>query len=500
MFYMNNKTEDHHTLQNLYLYILFLILNAACQQEDMTIPINDVTDVEFHANIKENGNPNSPLTALIITFGKVEHSVEISIKGKFDNDLSYKDNTLSRSHEIPLIGLYPAYNNIIYIRALDANDKLLAAKELSLQTDPADVDLPEIEIIHYEPGVLAGRLTFVEYRLGFTNVPFVFDEYGDVRWYLKYPDQSLIRPTLVKNTRNFYCGDFGYHVMYKYDWLGNGDTIPLPDGFKMLHHEVYRYNSHLFFPADKDYILECDENGNKINEWNLGEIVKRYLPGNQQLVIDDKDWLHVNSVYYQEVDQSLVVSARQSLGVIKLDYHSGNIRWILNDTSASWYNYPKLKDLALQPSMGCDLPLGQHSPVPLPGNRILMLDNGYDGYERLNNEDGLTDGGKGYSRLVVYKIDEATMTVSQEFQYGQEHGATLYSRFAGNAGYDPAIDSYFGLFGKVQAEEGDNTIGRVMEVDAEGNLLFDAKLTSMDPGEMFFRSEKINLDQVINEY
>ena len=484
-------------MQNRYSYILFIILMVACQPEELTIPINDETDFEFQATIKEHGNSNSPLTALVITSGKTEHSVEIGIRGKYNNDLSYKDNRLSRSHEIPLIGLYPAYNNIISVRALDINNILLAARELSFQTDPVDVDIPEIEIIHYDPDILGGRLTFVEYRMGFINVPFVFDEYGDVRWYLKYQDQSLIRPTVVKNLRDFYCGDLGFNLMYKFDWTGNMDTIILPDGFNRLHHDVYRYNGYLVFPADKDYILECDEKGNKIKEWNLGEIVKRCLPGNQQLIIDGEDWLHVNTVYYQEEDHSLVVSARHSLGVFKLDYNLGNIRWILNDTSLSWYDYPELKRLALQPSEGCDLPLGQHSPVPLPGNRILMLDNGYDGYERLNNEDGLTNGGKGFSRLVVYEIDENSMSVSQVFQYGSDQGARLYSEFAGNAGYDQTIASYYGLFGTITSPDSRVT-GRAIEVGTDGNLLFEAKLTALDSKQLFFRGEKINLDRVIN--
>lgn len=480
------------------IYILIFIICLACQKEEpVNIPVTDLTDIDFNATINQQGNDISPLTAILNTTAKVEHSLEIIIKGKYSNDLNYRDVSMSFSHKTPLIGLYPDHNNMIFVHAFDRNNKEIAASELELQTDSVMVDIPEIEVIHYESGAFNGRLTFIEYRLGLKNVPFVFDEYGDVRWYLKYPEQALIRPTVLKNSPDFYCGDVAYHVMYKYDWTGNVETFELPDGFKRLHHDVYRYNDHLIFPADFDFILECDENGNKIKEWNLNEIVKSYLPGGQQLVKDGKDWIHINSVYYQEEDHSLVVSARHSLGVFKIDYNSGNIRWILNDTSLSWYSYPRLKDLALQPSEGCDLPLGQHSPVPLPGDRILMLDNGYDGYERLNNEDGLTDGGKGYSRLVIYKINENTMTVSQDFQYGREQGKTLFSQYAGNAGFDQLSGSYYGLFGTIITPDS-AARGRVIEVDMTGNLLFDARLTTLER-QFFGRGEKINLDMVINE-
>ncbi len=483
---------------NRVIYFLVIILCLACQkEEDENIPVTDITDIEFIATVEPHGNNNSPLTAIINTTALAEHSLEIIIKGKFGNNLSYKDRNVSKSHEIPLIGLYPAYNNIIFVCAFDRDNKEIARVELEYQTDSIMVDIPEIEVIHYDSSALNGRLTFIEYRMGLYDIPFVFDEYGDVRWYLKYPDQSLIRPTVVKNTRDFYCGDLGYNVMHKFDWTGNVETFTLPDGYFMLHHEVYRYSDHLFFPSDKDFILECDEKGNKIKEWNLYEIVKSYLPVNQQLVVEGKDWLHINSVYYQQEDHSLVVSARQSLGVFKIDYNSGNIRWILNDTSLSWYSYPKLKDLALQAIEGCELPLGQHSPVPLSGNRILMFDNGYDGYERLNDEDGLTDGGKGYSRLVVYNISENTMTVSQDFQYGREQGKDLFSMYAGNAGFDQATSSYYALFGTITFTD-TLALGRVIEVGTDGYLLFDARLTALDTRQFFSRGEKIDLDMIIN--
>jgi len=472
-----------------------LILCLACQKEE---PEDiKVIDVEFNATVEPNENDISPLTAIISTAAAVEHSLEIIIEGKYGNNLNYKDNSLSTSHEIPLIGLYPDHNNIIYVKAFDRNNIEIAEVQLEVQTDSVEVDIPEIEVILYESEALLSRLTYIEYRMGLYNVPFVFDEYGEVRWYLKYPDQSLIRPSIVKNASNFYCGDIGYNVMHKIDWTGNVETFDLPEGFFMLHHDVYRYNDHLVFPSDHDFILEFDEKGNKTNEWNLYDIVLSYMPVDQQLVKEGEDWLHINSVYYQEEDHSLVVSARHSLGVFKIDYNSGNIRWILNDTALSWYGYPKLRDLALQPSEGCDLPLGQHSPVPLPGNRILMLDNGYDGYERLNNEDGLINGGKGYSRLVVYKINESTMTVGQDFQYGKEQGAALFSKYAGNAGFDQLTGSYSALFGTITFSDS-LTVGRVIEVGTDGSLLFDAKLTALEKRQFFSRGEKINLDMVIN--
>ena len=481
-------------------YLSLLILLSSCQEEiNQDVALKDVTDTEFIAELIENGNLISPLTATINTISRYEHTVQITIRGKQENDLTYTKRELSKTHNIPLIGLYPGYTNVVDIKAYNASNQLVASREFEFLTDSLNIRFPKIEILHFDSVRLKERLSFVEYRVGINNIPFIYDQYGDIRWCLVYPEQSLVRPTILTNTQEFFCGDFGYEVFYRYDWLGNGDTIALPAGFKQLHHDIHQYDDHLFFPADKDYVLECDTNGNLIRSWNLAEIFKRYLPANQDIVKDGKDWLHVNSVFYQEADNSLIISARQSAGIFKIDYASGNIRWILSDTTMLWYSYPALRKLALQPAPGCELPLGQHSPVALEKGRMLVLDNGYDGYERLDNQDGLISGGKGYSRLVVYRIDEQSMTAEQEFEYGRKQKRELFSRFAGSAGYDEKTDTYYGTFGNIVFQKGAPVTGRQIEVGSDGTLLFDARLTSLKTVEMFFRGEKINLNDVVNE-
>jgi arylsulfate sulfotransferase len=481
----------------LCLGIFFFLLS--CDSEpDSDIPVRDVVDTDFQVTINDHGNVHSPLSAVITSLSKHEHRLEITIRGKYENDLLYTHDTLTKTHSVPLIGLYPGFNNTIDVKAYNASHQQIAARSLEFQTDSLDLELPGIEILHREESHPGSRLTFVEYRKGITNLPFIFDEYGEVRWYLKYENQSLIRPSIIKNSSHFYCGDFGNNVFYQFDWLGNKNTHTLPDGFKMLHHDVYRHRGHLFFPSDQYSILECDEQGKLIKSWNVDKIVRNYLPENQSLASEGKDWLHINSVHYQEDDASLLVSARNSLGVFKLDYITGDIRWILNDTAMLWYSYPGLKELALIPHEGCELPIGQHSPVLLPDGDILMLDNGYDGYERLKDEDGLIAGGKAYSRLVIYQVDPEKLTVSQVFEFGREYGKDLYSRFAGNAGFDPETGSCYGLFGKIVKTEQGLVEGRVIEAAKDGELLFDARLTGKNSEELFYRSEKINLNEIIN--
>jgi len=75
----------------------------------------------------------------------------------------------------------------------------------------------------------------------------------------------------------------------------------------------------------------------------------------------------------------------------------------------------------------------------------------------------------------------------------------LFSRFAGSAGYDEKTDTYYGTFGNIVFQKGAPVTGRQIEVGSDGTLLFDARLTSLKTVEMFFRGEKINLNDVVNE-
>lgn len=477
-----------------YTYILLLlILLSSCNHDynNNIIEIPD-TNIEFNARIKDHGNSTSPLTAIVLTYWDQNHSVEIIIKGKNNNDIRCKNNKLAKSHEIPLLGLYSNHNNTIYVKAYNTENKLVHTKVLNYQTDTLAVNFPEIKIQYLNKEKLGGRFTFVEFINGIYDLPFIFDEYGEIRWYLNFPEEKQVRPVIVRNHPDFYAGDYGDNQYFKYDWLGNEETLSLPEGYKMLHHDVYRHNKSIYFPADNNYILQCDDKGNRIKTWNLVDIVRRYLPDSETLVKEDKDWIHVNAVTYIPEENAILVSARQTLGIFKMDYNSGDIKWILNDTTLQWYKYPKLKNLGLIPQNGCEMPIGQHSPIILPNKNILVKDNGFNGYERNENENLIES--KEYSRLVEYKIDETNKTVEQVFEYGRENGTNMFSKFGGSAGYDKNTNSFWALFGYIKSGNDQITTGRLVELDNDGNLLFDVKLRASNAYQYFFRSEKIFFD------
>src|SRR5262249_34871232 len=96
------------------------------------------------------------------------------------------------------------------------------------------------------------------------------------------------------------------------------------------------------------------------------------------------DWFHMNGAVYDPRDDSLVVSSRENF-LIKIDYLTGEIIWILDDPTKYWYMFQSLRDLALPLEAGGFYPIGQHAPS-ITSDGLIMIFN--DGFPSLNQPSG----------------------------------------------------------------------------------------------------------------
>ncbi len=116
-------------------------------------------------NIIINPYGNSPLTAIVMFDTSDYSKVDVTIKGKNDNDINYTfDN--DKHHLIPIYGLYANYENTIMLKS--------EGKE---------------KIINIETGILPDDFKYVDSSYGNFkflngNYPYAVDNNGDVRWYL----------------------------------------------------------------------------------------------------------------------------------------------------------------------------------------------------------------------------------------------------------------------------------------------------------------------------
>ena len=291
------------------------------------------------------------------------------------------------------------------------------------------------------------------------------------------------------------------------DHTQHHDLIEKPDGnFIIPTSKAFQATSH-------DFIIELDRStGELIREWDLREVldVDRY-----DMNWNNVDWLHVNSVWYDERDESLVISGR-SQGVVKVSKNN-ELRWILaphkgwelsgqsgdgfdtNDylltaVDASGNPYPEDVQIGTTRLEEFDWPWGQHGAMILPNGHLFLYDNGW-------NRGFLPSGQEGFTKGVEYEIDEETGTVKEVWQYGRERGKEIFSHNISDVDYLPETGNRLICPGNIEQPE---LIGaKIIEVNfPNGELVFEANIRfknldsnwiGWEESDIVYKSERLSL-------
>ena len=325
--------------------------------------------------------------------------------------------------------------------------------------------------------------------LAFETIPlnYVVDTQGEFRWWLE-PQAIYDGINYDIADRGYAMGFFPtksgtYTFVQGQRWIEMnlaGRIVakhPLPPGYIDLSHASWEMpNGNILLRAAKyryhrpdgqivqsvlDFIIEVDRSGNVIDEWDLNTIldptrdalIKNLDLGAVCMNVDldaqgkavgaeplapfgdaagvgtGRNWAHVNSVAYDESDDSIIISARNQ-GVMKIG-RDKEVKWILAP-SEGWKN-----------------------------GTIVVFDNGQ---VRHYEQPALPE--MNYSRVVEYKIDPKTMTVKQTWAYGKDRGYESFAPITSNAAYQADKDTMFGFYGSVGLfDQTKGTIGRLQEVD-----------------------------------
>ena len=364
----------------------------------------------------------------------------------------------------------------------------------------------------------------------------IIDTKGEIRWFLDYrdlwkPEDPYSNGVMMGFHQNpDGCLTFGFGQRYaKYDLMGRKIwNRRLPNAYADFSHALDpAQNGHYFLrvsSADlrradekrvhtvRDVIIEVDQNGTVVDEWRLfdildpyrSDVIKALDQGAVCLNIDPsksghtlsaeelakqeaegefgdiagvgpgRNWAHVNSVAYDESDDSIIISARHQ-GVMKIG-RDKEVKWILAP-SEGWKN--GLEKKLLKPvdkdgrplkcsstgdcEGGFDFTYTQHAAWPRASKNgtIVVFDNGQ---VRHYEQPALPE--MNYSRVVEYKIDPKTMTVKQTWAYGKDRGYESFAPITSNAAYQADKDTMFGFYGSVGLfDQTKGTIGRLQEVD-----------------------------------
>jgi arylsulfate sulfotransferase len=340
---------------------------------------------------------------------------------------------------VPVYGLYAGYPNQVSLEVLRGSGSPINLGVTSAYTDPTGIYTRPTILTPRAPGSALGfNFVFLKSALG---SPIIIDTDGEVRWAATGVSNS-ISSALVSDT--FIIGDPTQPTVYRLGLDGQLTQSPLPASeFTDFNHDIISGKSGLLAEVDasisgvsnlESNVIEFRALGQVsiVNHWDLGAILSAYMTAHGDdaaaFVRPGIDWFHSNSAIYDPSDDSVIVSSRENF-VIKLDYRTGAIKWILGDPTKYWYTFPSLRAKALTLAPGGLYPIGQHG-LSITPHGLLMLFN--DGLGSLNQPSGEPAGQtRTYSAVSAYAIDESAMTAQNVWNY--DAGQAIYSEICGSA-------------------------------------------------------------------
>lgn len=342
----------------------------------------------------------------------------------------------------PVFGLYAGYENQVAVE-LERVSGSATLLQLTIPTtdyvDPSGIySQPNIVTPRAPDSTLGFSFIFIKSALG---SPVIIDTDGEIRWAAPGVSDAL---SSTFSGDEFVIGDPGKPTLYRLGLDGRISDGELPlSSYTDFHHNIDHGKSGFLGEVDaanggvksvESNIIEF-QNSSAIsipNHWDLAAILTAYMSSQGDdaaaFVRPGIDWFHSNSAIYDPEDDSVIVSSRENF-VIKLDYKTGAVIWILGDPTKYWYTFPSLRAKALTLLPGGLYPIGQHA-LSITSDGLLMLFN--DGLGSENQPAGAPAGEtRTYSAVSAYSIDEKSMTAQNTWNY--DAGQTIFSPICSSA-------------------------------------------------------------------
>lgn len=435
----------------------------------------------------------APLSAYVMFETEDPAKITVTVQGEDEQQPMKKTfDVYEKEHQIPLLGLFPDTENIVQVTA-EKEDGKTETSEFPIKTEPLPNDFLHTELEEAKPEKMEDGLTFLipskEYLYG-------VDDNADVRWYSSLPSSLVFKRLENGNVLQAteYEGQAQYNEIIETDMLGkviNAYTVDIPgyDGGNMVHHDIIELPNGNFLATthepDSDYIedemIEIDrDTGKTLRQINLKDVFPEDAPDEYDGKRAEKgDWAHQNAIWFDEEDNSILLSIRSQDLIMKLSYPEAEIQWVL----AADEKWPEdFKDYLLDPgNEDIKFPAGQHAVKTLPdqdGNPdtldIILFDNNNVIYR------GDKDVSGDYSRIVQYRINEKEKSVEEVWSYGEERGKDLYSSIVGNSQYLYDTGNRLMTSGHIDTEgELADTTAKVVEVmdDKEAEVVYELTIS-----------------------
>ena len=361
----------------------------------------------------------SPLTALLLFYtpfvSKVRYTiVEHNAKNCFTLESSY-----CKEHKVAVFGLFPGKRNKVHLSLIDESGKVRQEKDIFIVMDELPEDMQNLIKVRKKSDISATPITMI--TGGHEIKTCAFDANGKIRFYLSKKVKAYgIFPT--HHGRFLYTEKYvsipSYLIpqgaqYYDMDYLGGSRRTYFTE--KGIHHCArqlpngnYLMGTSSFFGSVENAVVEISKDtGKPVKTLVLNDIFDEYYQ-------NWKDWAHVNAVDYSEEDHSVIISMRNVHAVIKVDWETFELKWILSNPE--FWKPTKMMDKLLQPAGDVKWFYQQHAACFLEDTmgegsiRVLVYDNHWD--KRRKAE--CFDGDEEYSYVSVFSIDEENRQVYME--------------------------------------------------------------------------------------
>ncbi|MFC6182212.1 aryl-sulfate sulfotransferase [Lactiplantibacillus daowaiensis] len=483
---------------------------------------------------KVNPYGSSPLTAVAIFHTKQAAKVTYTVVGKTaKTSITNSTSKYTKNHSLQVLGLYANYNNKVKVTVTYKN-KTTKTKTIRLKTQKLPSSLSSIKVNvkkNNKSKMVLGKgnskLTFmvrttISGKNKSKNFSFGMDADGTIRWYTTRPTSHIFKQlsnghlliwTKSKKSNSYfnelvemdYTGKI--YKTYRLNHKAWGKTAgSKKQNHNQIHHDVTEL-------PNGDLIATVSDGGRKYVEDTMivishktGKItkvinMKKILPAkfyeNYSATKSSKymgktDWFHENSVYYDSTDNSLIISSRNQDLVMKIDYKTEKIKWILSGKKRS--AWPKSYRKYLLTAKGkISWPGGQHAaivdPTTLKNKNSLNLLIFNNNVAVGDTKSSLAKSSGKYSEGVEYHINEKTKTISQVGSYGKSLGKSNFSNIIGSNRY---LSSSNRLIDFGWLENGD--AANIIEYDTKTKKqVFNVKLTNLGSGGYVYRAERFSL-------
>lgn len=301
----------------------------------------------------------APLTALaLFTTGK-KCAARFTVKGKKEkDDVTGLVREFTNYHRLPIIGLYPDQENEVIIELIAMTGSVVKTKKFKLLTQPLHDKMKDMVRVEKFCGESAYNLTFV--YGGDTKYPYAYDSAGDIRYFIErtpkpYGLHPLSGGRFLFSEKDVLMPSFSNpHATQALDMDLLGRVHNIFNVERGLHHDVNEMvpGGNLIVAASslegytEDAILELDrKTGIVVKELHMDDLF-------DDTYKTSVDWAHINTVSYNREDHTVVACLRNLHSVIKVDWNTGGIIWILGNPE--FWKETAQKDKVLTPVEGFD--------------------------------------------------------------------------------------------------------------------------------------------------